>query len=246
VSQITLGGTDSQRIFVLNVKRLKQGANNMMVTDHRCATKSCLLRNPRSRFVMRVDRLKMVTDHRCGTFFANQRGRWLRFVKSPARKKHSVCCAAGQSIMVRCHAHHAQRVQHVQLQRAPSACAAPLLPFSQSALSGRIMYMNHDLATTLGYTAKQVVGRLVCWLVSVGWLVVVSIGWLLWSHWRARLRVRHAYERTHFQTYEHTYECAVPQIVKMDISQLMAPPYAQLHYKYMKEPPAKVPLQSCR
>lgn len=32
----------------------------------------------------------------------------------------------------------------------------------------------------------------------------------------------------------------------MDISQLMSHPYSMLHYKYMKEPPAKVPLQSCR
>ncbi|GLI64845.1 hypothetical protein VaNZ11_008226 [Volvox africanus] len=88
--KITLGGTDSQRIFVVHIKRVRNDQTNMMVTDHK----------------------------------------------------------------------------------------------------GRIMYMNTDLATALGYTPKQA--------------------------------------------------------VKMDISQLMSPPYSQLHYKYMKEPPAKVPLQSCR
>ncbi|KAG2450719.1 hypothetical protein HYH02_004557 [Chlamydomonas schloesseri] len=88
--KITLGGTDSQRIFVVHVKRVRNDQNNMMVTDHK----------------------------------------------------------------------------------------------------GRIMYMNTDLASALGYTPKQA--------------------------------------------------------VKMDISQLMSHPYSMLHYKYMKEPPAKVPLQSCR
>ncbi|GLC33063.1 hypothetical protein PLESTB_000374500 [Pleodorina starrii] len=88
--KITLGGTDSQRIFVVHIKRVRNDQTNMMVTDHK----------------------------------------------------------------------------------------------------GRIMYMNTDLASALGYTPKQA--------------------------------------------------------VKMDISQLMSHPYSQLHYKYMKEPPAKVPLQSCR
>ncbi|GFR48517.1 hypothetical protein Agub_g10412 [Astrephomene gubernaculifera] len=88
--KITLGGTDSQRIFVVHVKRVRNDQSNMMVTDHK----------------------------------------------------------------------------------------------------GRIMYMNTDLASALGYTPKQA--------------------------------------------------------VKMDISQFMSHPYSMLHYKYMKEPPAKVPLQSCR
>ncbi len=88
--KMTLGGTDSQRIFVVHIKRMRNDQNNMMVTDHK----------------------------------------------------------------------------------------------------GRIMYMNTDLASALGYTPKQA--------------------------------------------------------VKMDISNFMSPPYSMLHYKWMKEPPAKVPLQSCR
>ncbi|KAG2493479.1 hypothetical protein HYH03_008295 [Edaphochlamys debaryana] len=88
--KITLGGTDSQRIFVVHCKRVRNDQNNMMVTDYK----------------------------------------------------------------------------------------------------GRIMYMNTDLASALGYTPKQA--------------------------------------------------------VKMDIGQFMSHPYSMLHYKYMKEPPAKVPLQSCR
>lgn len=32
---MTLGGTDSQRIFVVHVKRVRNDQNNMMVTDHK-------------------------------------------------------------------------------------------------------------------------------------------------------------------------------------------------------------------
>lgn len=55
---------------------------------------------------------------------------------------------------------------------------------------GRIMYMNSDLQSMLGYTAKEV--------------------------------------------------------ARMDMSHLMSVPYSMLHHRWMKEPSARVPPQSCR
>ena len=33
---------------------------------------------------------------------------------------------------------------------------------------------------------------------------------------------------------------------KLELSNLMNPPYSMLHHKWMKEPSARVPMQSCR
>lgn len=33
---------------------------------------------------------------------------------------------------------------------------------------------------------------------------------------------------------------------KMDLSKLMNPPYSMLHHRWMREPAARVPQQSCR